>query len=116
MRFQEVTRFLLLLLLPVLGVLRAADITGKWVGTSESGTEMVLDLKTEGAKLTGTATLNGDKSAISEGRIEEDRISFSMPSLYGGGTVVATGKLDRDELRVSLTTPVGPVKASLKKQ
>ena len=94
----------------------AAEVAGTWKGQSESGVTIILNLKTEGAKLTGTASLNGKEQPISDGRIEKDKLSFSMPSLYGSSTIAVTGKLEGDDLRLSLEAPVGVTKASLKRQ
>lgn len=66
----------------------AADVTGKWKGISDTGREIAFDLKADGQKLTGTVAIGqGKEQAISDGKVEGDSISFSMPSLYGGSYV-----------------------------
>jgi len=95
----------------------AAEATGLWKGQADSGTEIVLNLKVEGQSLTGTATLGGGKEQpISNGKIDKDELSFSMPSLYGGGTVNAKGKLEGDSLKLSLEMAMGTAQATLKRQ
>jgi len=95
----------------------AAEATGIWKGQADTGTEIVLNLKVEGQTLTGTATLGGGKEQpISNGKVDKDELSFSMPSLYGGGTVNAKGKLEADSLRLSLETAMGTAQATLKRQ
>jgi hypothetical protein len=106
----------LLAVLMLVSMAWAAEAVGTWEGRSESGALIVLHLKTEGAKLTGTASVNGNEQPISDGRVEKDKLTFSIPSLYGNGTVAVTGTLDGDELRLSLEAPVGVTKASLKRQ
>lgn len=54
---------------------------GKWnivVDTPTGKTESVLDLATEGATLTGTATTNGAMIDIEDGQVEDDRLRFSV--------------------------------------
>jgi hypothetical protein len=98
-------------------VVFGADVTGKWKGASESNVSIVLTLKAEGEKLTGTASLNdGPQKEISDGKAEGDRISFSMPSLYGGSTVYVKGKVEGDEMKIEMETPAGTISARLKRQ
>ena len=95
----------------------AAEVTGTWKGQADSGTEIVLNLKAEGQSLTGTAALgNGKEQPISNGKVDKDGLSFSMPSLYGGGTVNAKGKLEGDSLKLSLEMAMGTAQATLKRQ
>lgn len=59
----------------------AADVTGKWKGESKGRDgavrETVLDLKADGAKLTGTVTGGrGGAAEISDGTVEGDTVSF----------------------------------------
>ncbi len=79
----------------------AADITGKWVserkmpgrdGGPERTVTTVMDLKAEGAKLTGTvATTMGDRTApasqIADGKIEGNKISFKVTREGKQGTM-----------------------------
>jgi hypothetical protein len=68
----------------VVGVTAQSTLTGKWhtvVVTGRPKTdEVLLDLKVDGEKLTGTATLVGSKWStdrpIQDGKIEGDRFSF----------------------------------------
>jgi hypothetical protein len=95
----------------------AAEVTGKWKGASESNVSIVLILKVVGEKLTGTASLNdGPQKEISDGKVEGDRISFSMPSLYGRSAVYVKGKVEGDEMKIEMETPAGTISARLKRQ
>jgi hypothetical protein len=80
-----------------------ADLTGRWKGRSESGRDVVLNLRAEGQKLTGTVTVDsGKEREISNGKVEGDAFSFHMPSEYGGTTLVVKGKLKGDELHLRI--------------
>jgi hypothetical protein len=96
-----------------------ADVSGKWIGGADTGREIQLNLKAEGKKLTGTVVVGGGKEQeISDGKIEGDTISFSMPSLYGGSVLTVKGKLEGEEINLQIESQGGnPVaKARLKKQ
>jgi hypothetical protein len=94
-----------------------AEVTGKWKGASESNVSIALTLKAEGGKLTGTASLNdGPQKEISDGKVEGERISFSMPSLYGRSVIYVKGKVDGDEMKIEMETQAGTHTARLKRQ
>jgi hypothetical protein len=73
-----------LLLAPVL--MAADDLTGKWSGsfviTSDGGIKdstAFMDLKQNGAELTGTAGENPDKQwTIQKGKVEGNKITFEL--------------------------------------
>lgn len=80
-----------------------ADVTGKWKGASDTGREIVFDLKADGGKLAGTVTF--DQTTVREifdGKVDGDSLSFRMRSLYGGSTLTVTGKLKADELHLRI--------------
>ena len=54
----------------------AADVTGKWKGPMEgTGADVVLDLKTDGASVTGTMSdSEGKPRPITKGSLEGDKI------------------------------------------
>jgi hypothetical protein len=114
MGFRELSRIIMVLLLMV-SVAWGAGVTGKWKGISDSGNEIALNLTVKGADLTGTVTVNGTEKPISNGKVDKDRLSFSMPALYGAGTVAATGKVEGDELLLSFDTPVGTINVPMKR-
>jgi hypothetical protein len=56
----------------------AADVSGKWIANA-AGAELTLELKVDGAQVTGT--LNNPQAGpaeIKEGKIEGDAISFHV--------------------------------------
>ena len=95
-------RFLTLFVLCAVAAL-AAGIDGKWKATMDMGgrsIENTFTFKADGEKLTGTmATMRGE-SAIEEGTIKGDEISFKMKrqTQKGDFTSTYTGKLKGDEL------------------
>ena len=74
------------LILGLLAVVQAADVTGKWTAkfmTQVGDQEYTYELVAKGTVLTGTATgsLTG-KSPISDGKIDGDKISFIENATY----------------------------------
>jgi hypothetical protein len=96
----------------------AADVTGKWTATPPAGKkagkaarEIVLNLKAEGEKLTGTITTGRRPVEISEGKITGDEISFVVAS--GGkkqqkaARLQYRGKVSGNEIRFTRTREGG---------
>jgi hypothetical protein len=111
-----------------LPALAADSLTGKWSGTVQGGqgndVPLVFDLKADGMKVTGTVTVTGGAAggmpatAITDGKIEGDKVSFKLPFSMGpaggggggGGAappIVITyeGTLNGDELMIKSTFP-----------
>jgi hypothetical protein len=107
----------------------AADLTGKWVAQiqGQNGTrQMTFDLKADGTKLTGTVTGMGGGGGgrkgggggaggaaaaptpveISDGKIDGDKVTFSVKVDRGGQTRVTTytGTYSGDELKLKQTS------------
>src|SRR5215471_20530754 len=65
----------------------AADISGKWKATAEGPQgqmERTFTFKVDGNKVTGESTSNMmGKSAISDGKIEGDTVSFVLTGKFG---------------------------------
>lgn len=82
----------------------AADVTGKWVaqtpGRDGSASETTFNLKVEGAALTGTVTTSRGESAISEGKVSGDEISFVIIRKMGENEMKTLwkGKVAGDEI------------------
>src|SRR3954452_340755 len=80
----------------------AADATGTWKWSVERNGqtfETTLKLKQEGDKLTGTISgRNNTETAIEDGKVEGDDVSFKVTREFGGNNVVQTykGKLSGD--------------------
>src|SRR6185295_3125102 len=65
----------------------AADISGKWKATTEFNgqtRENTLNLKDDGATLTGTMENQRGSSEIKDGKIDGNNISFSVVRLFQG--------------------------------
>ena len=90
------------LLIPIL---HGADLTGRWVATTSTPDgqqrETVIALKSEGGALTGYMSTQQGDTAISEGKVNGDEISFVIVREMGGeerkmqytGKVTAEGLL-----------------------
>jgi len=85
------------------------SVAGKWQGQFDSqiGTQKyTYEFKVDGTNLTGTAvgiTDNGtNSSAIAEGKIVQDTISFVEPLSFGGNdiSIEYTGKVSGDEIKL----------------
>ena len=105
--------------------LMAADITGKWVAQVEGrngATQVTFDLKASGSALTGTVTggMGGGRRGggggggaaaapapieISDGKIDGEKVTFSVKMDRGGRTMVTTytGTFSGDDLKLKQT-------------
>jgi hypothetical protein len=91
------------------GVAFAADITGKWTGEMSGpdggAMSITFTFKQDGAKLTGTAEgPQGDPLQIKDGKVEGDRISFTVSFDAGGGDmkIVHEGTIKGDEITLNV--------------
>lgn len=98
--------FVATLLVAVAMVAAAADITGKWTAQipSRSGQarETTFTFKVDGDRLTGTMSGGqGRETAISDGKVSGDTVSFTVTSERGGNTTkqTYTGKVVGDEIQ-----------------
>jgi hypothetical protein len=86
---------------------RAADVTGSW--SSDNGDfQLTFTFKQDGAALTGTVQgPQGDAIAISDGKVDGDKISFKVSfngmTITHDGTVSASG----DEIKLSTKSDSG---------
>ncbi len=89
----------------------AADIVGKWItparefeigahGVPKMTGETVFSFKVDGTKLTGTVAGPQGETAISEGKINGDKISFVVVRSSGGNQVkmIYKGKVGLNEI------------------
>ena len=87
--------------------LSAADITGTWKATAEgvNGTlKRTFVFKQDGTKLTGKSISDRwGKSAIEDGKIEGDALSFTITVIYEFGylKVSFTGKVQGDVITMT---------------
>ena len=91
----------------------AEDITGKWVaqvpGQGGQTRETTITLKAEGEKLTGTISGRQGDTAISDGKVKGDDVSFTVTREVQGNTLkfVYKGKVSGDEIKFTRTVEGG---------
>ena len=99
-----------LFLLAVVSAL-AAGVTGKWKGPMEgTGADVVLDLKSDGAVVTGTMSdSEGKPRPITKGSLDGDKISLTVASEYQGNpiTLLVTGTVSGDTMNLKIQTEDG---------
>ncbi len=85
----------------------AADVTGNWTGqmAMADGNEFVVSFtfKQEGTTLTGTVQgPQGDPIAISDGKVEGNKLSFVVKVEFNGGMkFVHEGTINGDEIKLT---------------
>jgi hypothetical protein len=91
------------------GAALAADVTGKWVaqqpGRDGTPREVTYNLKADGDALTGDmAGAQGAATAITNGKIKGEDISFTVKREMNGNTMVMSykGKVSGDEIKFSV--------------
>ncbi len=114
-----------MVLLAVALVALAADaVTGKWVyelAGRQGGTprQTTLDLKADGAKLTGTVTQpafgrrGGDTppaavtTEISNGKVDGNNVAFEVTREFGGNSMTTkyAGAVSGNEMKLKITMP-----------
>ena len=88
----------------------AADVAGTWKSSVETpnGTfESTYNFKTDGAKLTGTVTSQMGEAAITEGKIEGDKVSFVLNIQFNGNavTIKYEGVVSGNDMKLTLHFP-----------
>jgi hypothetical protein len=92
----------------------AANIDGKWTaqvpGRGGQTSETTFTFKAEGDKLTGTMSGRQGDTAISDGKIAGDDISFNVVRDIQGNQIklVYKGKVAGDEIKFTRTIEGGP--------
>jgi len=85
----------------------AADVSGSWTGAmggDAGGMQLTFNLKQDGTKLTGSVlTGQGDPIAITDGKIDGDKVSFKVV-IQGGMTIMHEGTLNAAGDQIKLTT------------
>jgi hypothetical protein len=85
----------------------AADFNGTWTGAmsgGQGGFQLSFTFQQVGAKLTGTVqAAQGEPVAISEGKIDGDKISFKVV-IQGGTTITHEGTIDAAGDEIKLTS------------
>lgn len=79
------------------------DVTGKWKASlqGQNGSmEILYDFKVEGSKLTGTVASPRGETAISEGKVEGNDISFVIAT--DEFRAVSKGTISGDEIKFKI--------------
>jgi hypothetical protein len=91
-----------------------ADVTGSWtgqMGREGEGPVITFKLKQAEGKLTGTATgPQGDPLDINEGKVEGDKISFTVS--FNGTTIRHDGAVKGDEIKLMVKPDQGDFPAA----
>lgn len=91
----------------------AADATGKWTaemqGRNGNAMTVNMNLKADGAKLTGTVGGRNGDTDISDGKVDGDNVSFSVVREFNGNQFKQNykGKLDGDTIHFTVTMEGG---------
>ena len=104
------------LVLTVITVCLAADITGKWSGKVMDQFDVTYVFKVDGEKLTGTTSgPDGDTITLQNGVIKGDDLSFTMAMM--GNDIKVTGKVKDDTITLTMPGMGGgdPISFVLKK-
>jgi hypothetical protein len=86
----------------------AAEITGKWKAefeTPDGNTRTsIFNLKADGATLTGTVESPRGQSAIQDGKVAGNEISFAVVRNFGGNDVkmIYKGAVSGDEMKLKV--------------
>jgi hypothetical protein len=97
----------LMMALGTLTVHAATDVTGAWTGAmngGQGGINLTFTFKQDGATLTGTVDAGqGQPIAISEGKVDGDKISFKVV-IQGGATITHEGTINPTGDEIKLTS------------
>ena len=94
-------------ILLVVGFVFGADIDGKWTGSiaGMDGNNMTIGFtfKADGTTLTGVHVVNGQETAIKDGKIEGNNISFTVTLDMGGQEtkIPHKGVISGDEIKMT---------------
>ena len=109
--------FALTLIAALSAVVLAADVTGKWTaqvpGRDGQTREQIFNFKVDGDKLTGTMSLpQGQETAIADGKVSGDTLTFTVTREMGGNTVklTYTGTISGDEIKFKREGGQGPAR------
>jgi hypothetical protein len=98
----------LIMAFPAGSALAATNVSGTWSGelagpNGGSGFQISFTFKQDGDKLTGTVQgAQGDPIAISEGKVDGDKISFKVS--FNGMTITHEGTLNAAGDEIKLTS------------
>jgi lipopolysaccharide export system protein LptA len=91
------------------GLALAADVTGAWKasipGRDGATMETTFNLKADGATLTGNVVTERGETAISDGKVTGDTISFKIKREFNGNAMVMVyeGSVSGNEIKFKTT-------------
>jgi hypothetical protein len=87
----------------------SAAIDGKWTGSiTEANMEIAFKFKAEGKTLTGFHIIQGTETAIKDGKIDGDKISFSVTINMGAETKFEhKGVISGDQIKMTYDDGAG---------
>src|ERR1039457_3415318 len=94
----------------IVSLLAAADISGKWKGPLDGGEgEIQLTLKVDGDALSGTMSGADGKPYPLKGKLDGDKISFTVESEYQGTPIklAVNGTVAGEEMKLNVATTDG---------
>lgn len=100
--------FAAVLLVVAPAVALAADVTGTWTGSIDAGGNAIpisFTFKQDGAKITGTVQGPSDPLAITDGKIDGDKVSFKVS--FNGTTITHEGTVTGDEMKLTSKSDQG---------
>jgi len=111
MQKRTLCAFVLLLVLTSVAAW-AADVTGTWTGSipgPNGDFSLTYVFKQAGDKLTGTLSGPTDPLPIADGKVDGDKISFSVTVDMGGNAVKSSmkGTIKGEEIIISTTNDAG---------
>jgi hypothetical protein len=103
-----------LMVLTVIGICFAAEISGHWTGKVNDQFDVAYDFKADGNKLTGTTKgPDGAVIEIKDGVIKGDSISFSISIM--DNNVPIKGLVTGDVMNLSMSFNGNPMAFTLKR-
>jgi opacity protein-like surface antigen len=90
----------------------AADVSGKWVAELQGrrgSSGITFTFKASGGELSGTISTTGGDIPISDGRIEDDKITFKVVREFQGNTFTTNyaGTVSGNEIRFTVSNGRG---------
>lgn len=116
---MQLSKFALGLLLAAASCF-GASVDGKWTGsmsTPNGDVPVNFTFKADGAKLTGTTTGPDGDVPIADGKVDADKISFSVSFDFGGMpfTMSYKGVVANDEIKFSIDVLGMPIELTVKR-
>ena len=94
-------------LVAIVSILGAAEVNGKWGGKLDSGEgDLQFSFKVDGSTLSGSMTGVEGKSFPLTGKLDGDKISFTVEAEYQGNPIklVVSGLVTGEEMMLNVST------------